>query len=157
MSHTSLLARAALAALLASAAACSRSAAAPPFEASLPVTPGEPWEQAHAALAKLDPKLRDATGLGARSSTASAIVTVGGYAFQAVGIAGATDRTTVRSVLLVAPPPPSCDKAREDLVKALGAGWDPGEPQLGALTATKGMKSARIVCTGAELAVSIVG
>lgn len=154
MTHASIV-RGAVAALLLSAA-CTRSAK-PGLESKLPVKVGESWDSAHAELAKLDPHLKDAEGLGARSATASTPLTLAGYQFKALGIAGATDRPTVHSVLLVAPPPESCDKARDDLVKALGSGWDVGEPKLGAVTATKGLRTARIVCTGAELTLSVVG
>ena len=75
------------------------------------------------------------------------------------GVAGVASRPQVRSVKLSAPPPASgCDRLRDDLVHALGAGWSAGEPSLGAVTATQGAtRSARIVCTGAELSLSIVG
>ena len=73
--------------------------------------------------------------------------------------AGAVARPSVRTVTLTAPSPAAgCDRARDDLLKALGSDWTAGDLRLGAVTATKGTtRSARIVCTGSELSVSIVG
>ncbi len=144
--------------LVLAAAACSSTAAQPPFEAALPVQPGEPWDVAHGALAKLDPNLRDVSGVGGRTSTARAGVTLAGYRFDEVSIAGLLDRASVRSVTVTAPPPSGgCDKVRDDLLKALGPEWNAGEPRLGAVTATRNGRAARIVCTGAELSLAIVG
>lgn len=141
------------------AAACSSSTAAPGFEAALPVVPGQTWDQARAALERLDPAAREVEGVGGRTTVAKAPVTVAGVRFDEISIAGVASRPQVRSVKLSAPPPASgCDRVRDDLVHALGAGWSVGEPSLGAVTATKGAtRSARIVCTGAELSLSIVG
>ncbi len=140
------------------ASACARTAAQPPVEAALPVQPGEPWDAAHGALAKLDPNLRDVAGVGGRTSTAKADVTVAGYKFDEVSIAGLLERQSVRSVTVTARPPSAgCDKARDDLLRALGPDWNAGEPRLGAVTATRNGRAARIVCTGAELSLAIVG
>lgn len=141
------------------AASCSSTTAAPGFEAALPVAPGQPWDQARAALERLDPGAREVEGVGGRTTVARTPVTVAGIRFDEVSIAGVASRPQVRSVKLSAPPPASgCDRVRDDLVHALGAGWSAGEPSLGAVTATQGAtRSARIVCTGAELSLSIVG
>ncbi|BDG05453.1 hypothetical protein [Anaeromyxobacter oryzae] len=144
--------------LLLVTAACSRTAAQPTVEAALPAAPGQAWASAHDALARLDPHLRDAAGLGGRTATAKSSVVVAGYRFDQVAIAGLADRDAVRSVTLSAPSPKSgCEKIREDLLKALGSEWDAGETRLGAVTATKTGRSARIVCNGAEFSLAIIG
>lgn len=139
--------------------ACSSSHADAGLEASLPVTPGESWEEARTALERLDPAAREVEGVGGRTTVAKATVTVAGVTFDEVSIAGVASRPQVRAVKLSAPPPgEGCDRVREELLHALGAGWSAGEKHLGAITATKGTtRSARIVCTGAELSLSIVG
>lgn len=145
--------------LLLLVAACSSTTAAPGFEAALPVVPGQAWDQARAALERLDPDAKEVEGVGGRTTVARTPVTVAGIRFDEVSIAGVASRPQVRSVKLSAPPPATgCDRVRDDLVHALGAGWSAGEPSLGAVTATQGAtRSARIVCTGAELSLSIVG
>ncbi len=144
--------------LLLATAACTRTAAQPTVEAALPVAPGDAWASAHEALARLDPHLRDAAGLGGRTATAKAELVVAGYRFDMVAIAGLADRTAVRSVTLSARPPKSgCEKVRDDLLKALGSEWDAGDTRLGAVTATRNGRSARIVCNGAEFSLAIVG
>jgi hypothetical protein len=140
------------------AAACSSTAAQPTLEASLPAKPGDPWQDAHANLARLDPALRDTSAAVARAATAKAAVTVAGVRFDEIRIAGVPDRTTVRSVSLSAPPKPdACDKVRADLVKALGSDWTAAAPVLGVTTATSGFRTARIACNGGELSFSITG
>lgn len=152
LSHTALPIVAAL------LAACSSTSAQPSFEASLPVRPGEPWEAARAALAKLDPQLRDSDSPGARASTAKATLSLAGYAFDEVRIAGLADRPAVRSVILSGKPDPaSCDRMRDDLVKALGGEWSAQPAVLGVTVATQGNRSARIVCNRGERSFSIVG
>lgn len=145
--------------LLLLVAACSSTTAAPGFEAALPVVPGQAWDQARAALERLDPAAKEVEGVGGRTTVARTPVTVAGIRFDEVSIAGVASRPQVRSVKLSAPPPATgCDRVRDDLVHALGAGWSASEPSLGAVTATQGAtRSARIVCTGAELSLSIVG
>lgn len=141
------------------AAACSRTPADPGFETALPVAPGQTWDQARAALERLDPEAHEVTGVGGRTEVARTPVTVAGIRFDEVSIAGVASRPQVRSVRLSATPPAAgCDHVRDELVRALGAGWSAGEPSLGAVTATKGTtRSARIVCNGAELSLSILG
>lgn len=140
-------------------AACSSTPSVSPLEAALPVAPGEPWEEARTTLEKLDPQAREAEGVGGRTTVAKATVTVAGVRFDEVSIAGVASRPQVRAVKLTAPSPgDGCDRVRAELLDALGSGWSAGEPRLGAITATKGTtRSARIVCTGAELSVSIIG
>lgn len=140
------------------AAACSSTAAQPTLEASLPAKPGDPWLDARANLARLDPALRDTDAATARASTAKAAVTIAGVRFEEIRIAGLPDRTTVRSVSLSAPPKPdTCDRVRADLVKGLGSGWTAPAPVLGVTTATFGSRTARIACNGSELSFSITG
>jgi hypothetical protein len=140
------------------AAGCSRTAAQPTLESALPVVPGQDWAAAHDALARLDPNLRDAAGLGGRIATAKADLLVAGYRFEELAIAGLADRTAVRSVTLSARAPGAgCDKARDDLLRALGSDWDAGETRLGATTASKVGRSARILCTGTALSLAISG
>lgn len=143
---------------LVAVAGCARTSAQPTLEASLPVAPGQDWSAAHDALARLDPNVRDAAGLGGRTATAKVAVVVAGHTFDAVAIAGLSDRSSVRSVTLSARPPrDGCEKIRGDLLGALGSEWDAGETRLGATSATKNGRSARIVCNGAELSLAIVG
>lgn len=153
--HRSLLSLAALFLL----AACSRAAKPSAFEASLPVSPGQPWDTARAALEHLDPAARELEGVGGRTTVARAPITVAGVTFQEVSIAGVASRSEVRTVKLSAQPPASgCDQVREGLLEALGSDWTAGETRLGAVTATNGpTRSARIVCNGGELSVSIIG
>lgn len=140
------------------AAACSSTAASPSLEASMPVHPGQPWDDAHAALAKLDPALRDTTAATARATTAKAAVTLAGVRFDEIRMAGVPDRTTVRSVSFFGQPQPAaCDKVRGDLVKALGPDWTAADPVLGVTTATSGYRTARVACNGGELSLSITG
>ena len=154
MSRTSLR----LAALLiASALGCSRSAG-PTVETTLPVAPGEAWDDARAALVRLDPAVQDATAVGSRASTAKAEVVVAGVRFQQLMITAPADRPRVRSVSLAAPPPSGdCAKIRSELLRALGPAWSEGETRLGATLATRESRVARIVCNGAELSLTIAG
>lgn len=153
------LARRTLPLALVALAACSRGSSASSLEARLPVEPGAPWDDARGTLEKLDPNARLLEGLGGRTAVAHTALEIAGYRFEELSIAGAVARPSVRTVTLTAPPPPSgCDRARDDLLKALGSEWTAGDQRLGAITATKGTtRSARIVCTGSELSVSIVG
>lgn len=140
-------------------AACSRGTPAASLEAKLPVLPGEAWDQACGALERLDPNARQVEGVGGRTAVAKAPLDIAGYHFEQLSIAGVAARPNVRTVTLSAPAPGAgCDRAREDLLKALGSEWTAGDLRLGAITATKGStRAARIVCTGAELSVSIIG
>ncbi|ACG74266.1 conserved hypothetical protein [Anaeromyxobacter sp. K] len=146
-------------AVLFTLAACARGSAGGSLEAKLPVSPGAPWDDARGQLEKLDPNARLMEGLGGRTAVAHTQLEIAGYRFEELSIAGAVARPSVRTVTLTAPSPAAgCDRARDDLLKALGSDWTAGDLRLGAVTATKGTtRSARIVCTGAELSVSIVG
>lgn len=148
-----------LLALALAAAGCSRTAASPTLVAALPVVPGEAWDDARSALARLDPAVRDLQGLGGRTAIAKAELVLAGQKFEEVSIAGVASRPSVRTVRVAAPSPGDrCDEVRDALVRALGPDWVPGEKVLGAVTVTNGpTRSARIVCNGAELSVSIVG
>lgn len=157
MIHSSVRRRVA-ALLFVLSAACSSTAASPTLEASLPARPGQPWEDARAALARLDPAVRDTAAATARAATAKTPVTLVGVRFDEVRIAGVPDRTTVRSVSVSgAPQPAACDRIRDDLLKALGPDWTAAAPVLGVTTATSGYRTARIACNGSELSLSITG
>ena len=144
------------AALLVVAAGCAQST--PSVEASLPVTPGEAWTDARGALARLDPQLHEVAAVKGRSAAAKAELVIAGYRFEEVRIVGAPDYPFVRSVVLSAPAPSAgCEKAREDVLRALGSSWSAGETTLGATTAKRGSHAARITCSGGELSLAFIG